>query len=200
MNLAERIAEGIDEMIAERDKIIVERTSLRIYEDINAQIAEMKEGLPAYCKEFIKANAPTGGLERAMGVVSGAIQDMEDYRHSWHANLAMAYIDCGGDPVVANKAANTFLARTFEVGKSEAPPINGDELAERFGAEEASTEQAAEPSVEHRLLAYCRKFIDDKDITCGEAIYQCDHIAEVAQEFIECMCEIVGFKESSDDQ
>jgi hypothetical protein len=49
------------------------------------------------------------------------------------------------------------------------------------------------------LLALCKKFIDDNDIGCSEVIYQSDRVIENAYEFIEDICDIVGYKEYEDE-
>lgn len=43
------------------------------------------------------------------------------------------------------------------------------------------------------LLDECREFIARGQISCGEAIYQTDRVLEDAPEFIEAICEIVGY-------
>lgn len=49
------------------------------------------------------------------------------------------------------------------------------------------------------LLELCQKFIDDNDIGCSEVIYQSDRVIENAYEFIESICDIVGYKEYEDE-
>lgn len=44
------------------------------------------------------------------------------------------------------------------------------------------------------LWALCEKFIKDNKISCPEAIYQCDHIAEHSYDFIHEITKIVGFQ------
>jgi hypothetical protein len=43
------------------------------------------------------------------------------------------------------------------------------------------------------LLLLCKKFIDEHDIGCAETIYQTDRVIEDASEFIEAICDIVGY-------
>lgn len=50
-----------------------------------------------------------------------------------------------------------------------------------------------------RLVALCRKFIVDRRITCPEAVYQSDRVIEGAYEFIEKVCEVVGFCPDNDE-
>ena len=44
------------------------------------------------------------------------------------------------------------------------------------------------------LWAICEKFIEDQHIHCAETIYQTDRVIENAYDFIENICEIVGYK------
>ena len=59
--------------------------------------------------------------------------------------------------------------------------------------------EAATPSVEERLLAHCRAFISKQGISCSETVYQCDWVIENAYEFIDGICEIVGYQPDDDD-
>jgi hypothetical protein len=43
------------------------------------------------------------------------------------------------------------------------------------------------------LLKLCKDFIRSQLITCPETIYQSDRVIENAYEFIESVCEIVGY-------
>ena len=51
---------------------------------------------------------------------------------------------------------------------------------------------------EEQLLNECKKFIKDQQITCADTIYQSDRIIENAYEFIERICNIVGFEHYED--
>lgn len=52
------------------------------------------------------------------------------------------------------------------------------------------------------LFTFCQKFIQDQDIGSSEKIYQSDKVIESAYEFIEGVCNIVGYveHESGDDE
>lgn len=52
---------------------------------------------------------------------------------------------------------------------------------------------------EKELLEHCRKFISDLEIGCAEVVYQSDRVIEKAYEFIEGICDIVGYCETEDD-
>lgn len=45
----------------------------------------------------------------------------------------------------------------------------------------------------------CKKFIEENRISCPETIGQCDHVIENAYDFIERICDIVGYYEYKDD-
>ena len=51
-----------------------------------------------------------------------------------------------------------------------------------------------------QLWLAVEKFIDEQKISCGEAIYQCDWVSENALEFIEELCDIVGYYEYEDEE
>lgn len=53
--------------------------------------------------------------------------------------------------------------------------------------------------VKDKLLAECQKFIADQRITCEEVIYQTDWVIENAYEFIDRVCQIVGFAEGDEE-
>ena len=44
------------------------------------------------------------------------------------------------------------------------------------------------------LESFCRAFINSHGITCAETIYQTDKIIEDAYEFIEGICNIIGYE------
>lgn len=46
---------------------------------------------------------------------------------------------------------------------------------------------------ENQLMNVCKKFIEDQTIRCAETIYQTDRVIENAYEFIESVCEVVGY-------
>ena len=49
-----------------------------------------------------------------------------------------------------------------------------------------------------KLYALCKKFIEDNEITCPETIYQTDRVSLNALEFIEQVCENVGYARVED--
>lgn len=48
------------------------------------------------------------------------------------------------------------------------------------------------------LWNVCRKFIEEQEIGAPETIHQCDWVIENAYEFIEDVCEVVGYKPYED--
>jgi len=55
-------------------------------------------------------------------------------------------------------------------------------------------------SKEDLLIQCCEEFIDEQEIICPEHIYQCDNVILNAAEFIENICDIVGYKEFTEDE
>lgn len=50
------------------------------------------------------------------------------------------------------------------------------------------------------LVKHCEQFIQDQEIHCAETVYQMDHVIENAHEFIEGVCDIVGYYEDPDQE
>lgn len=48
------------------------------------------------------------------------------------------------------------------------------------------------------LMDFCRTFITEQAITCAETVYQVDRVVSNACEFIEGVCEIVGYAPKED--
>lgn len=55
------------------------------------------------------------------------------------------------------------------------------------------------PAMKDALLAEVKSFIKDQRITCPETICQTDRVIENAYEFIEKLCDIVGYHIDEDD-
>ena len=51
----------------------------------------------------------------------------------------------------------------------------------------------------YELLKLCQDFIKEQKITCPETVFQCDWVIENAYEFIEQICEIVGYADEEDE-
>lgn len=57
-----------------------------------------------------------------------------------------------------------------------------------------------EQTLTAELWRYCRQFVEDQKIGDAETVYQTDRVIENAYEFIEGICERVGyFTEEEDD-
>lgn len=54
-------------------------------------------------------------------------------------------------------------------------------------------------NTEHIVMNLVRKFIQDNKISCGETIYQSDRVGENSLEFIEQLCEVVGYYKGEDE-
>lgn len=53
---------------------------------------------------------------------------------------------------------------------------------------------------EQELFELCKAFIEQQNIHYAETIYQSDRIIENAYEFIEDICNIVGYVKDEDDE
>lgn len=53
---------------------------------------------------------------------------------------------------------------------------------------------------EQELFAMCQNFIKEQRISFPETIYQTDWVIENAYEFIERVCNIVGYLQEEDDE
>ncbi len=53
---------------------------------------------------------------------------------------------------------------------------------------------------EQELFERCKKFVAEQNIFCAETIYQSDRVIENAYEFIEDICNIVGYNDDSEDE
>lgn len=49
-----------------------------------------------------------------------------------------------------------------------------------------------------KLWNLCCQFVEKNRITCSESISQCDWVIENAYEFIEKVCDVVGYYEEED--
>ena len=58
------------------------------------------------------------------------------------------------------------------------------------------SENAVAESLALRTLV--KKFINDNKICCAESVYQCDCVSENSLEFIESLCEVVGYYKGDD--
>jgi len=54
-------------------------------------------------------------------------------------------------------------------------------------------------SKEDALFQLCKKFVDKHKISCADAVHQSDRVQEDATNFIEDVCEIVGYWEWDED-
>ena len=52
---------------------------------------------------------------------------------------------------------------------------------------------------QEQLWALCEKFIKDQTVSCPESICQCDRVMENAYDFIEDICDLVGYHKYEDE-
>lgn len=90
------------------------------------------------------------------------------------------------------RVADWLVARTQgQVGAGDDP----------IGFVLASYEHIHEELAQARaLVELCENFVDHNNITCAETVYQMDHVIEHAYEFIEGVCDIVGYAEQDLDE
>lgn len=50
------------------------------------------------------------------------------------------------------------------------------------------------------LWKVCKGFVEKQEISCAETIHQCDWVIEHAYEFIEDVCNVVGYVEYKDEE
>lgn len=55
------------------------------------------------------------GIKKALDLLSEAMREDDDYAWGWHCNIAMAFVDAGGDEAIANKASALFMKNCFGV-------------------------------------------------------------------------------------
>jgi len=68
------------------------------------------------------------------------------------------------------------------------------EIGRRFLFEMTETNVSEERVVEALVLrAIVKKFIEDNNINCAEAVWQTDCVSENSLEFIESLCDVVGY-------
>ena len=92
----------------------------------------------------------------------------------------------------AQRVADWLMNRTqHQVGAGDDP----------IGFLLASYEQIHTELVEARKLwTMCERFIVDQRIHCAETVYQTDRVIEHAYEFIEQVCDIVGYVDLEDGE
>lgn len=56
-----------------------------------------------------------------------------------------------------------------------------------------------EDQFKEMLWEHCQKFIKNQRIRCAETIYQADRVVVNACEFIEGVCDLVGYHRDEDD-
>lgn len=57
----------------------------------------------------------TNEVQKAMQTVIEALQNDPEYAWSWHCNIAMAFVDAGGDHYTGNQGAARFMKMLADV-------------------------------------------------------------------------------------
>lgn len=72
------------------------------------------------------------------------------------------------------------------------------EFVEQMIADQKKPKEVT-PAMKDALLAEVKTFVKEQRISCPETIYQTDRVIENAYEFIEKLCDIVGYDVDADD-
>ena len=90
------------------------------------------------------------------------------------------------------QVVNWLMSRTHnQVGAGDDP----------IGFLLASYEQIhAELTEARKLWQVCAQFIQAQNISCAETVYQTDRVIENAYEFIEQVCDVVGYVDLEDEE
>jgi len=91
---AKRFSNRIEALRVERDALLTENTLL----------CDQNTALDAKCAELEKQP-----VAKAMQTVIDAMRSDPDYAWSWHCNIAMAFVDAGGDHYTGNQGAARFM-------------------------------------------------------------------------------------------
>jgi hypothetical protein len=89
----------------------------------------------------------------------------------------------------------------LEGGRTEAYCMSSGECF-IGGAEssEAREELLVYPVNAEALYLHCAKFKTDQRIDCSETVYQTDRVIQNAYEFIDGVCEIIGYPKDEDEE
>lgn len=61
------------------------------------------------------------GVDTEMAVITAAMRLSADYAWGWQCNIAMSFVDEGGDPAMAHRAAARFLKILAHVDMTQHP-------------------------------------------------------------------------------
>jgi hypothetical protein len=132
--------EPTDEMIEaawESDGVDYVGEHKRIWQ-VGPAYAAMLAAAPSPDGKAEQAEAPSGqSLPTAMKTVLKAIQADPDYAWSWHCNVAMAFVDAGGDHYTANQGAARFMRILANVEPAHELPVATHSTASNAGEREA---------------------------------------------------------------
>lgn len=79
--------------------------------------------------------------------------------------------------------------------------MSGETVARDLRRREAlvAKEEIKTSEIRKALYALCERFVMDNDIHCPEAIWQMDHVIGNAYEFIEEICNTIGYASIKED-
>lgn len=78
--------------------------------------------------------------------------------------------------------------------------MKDEEYFSRMGKRsgEAKREDMSNAQIRKELFRVCEQFIMDNQITCPETIWQCDGVVGNVYEFIEEICNVIGYASIED--
>ena len=95
---------------------------------------------------------------------------------------------------MTERTCNTCQSFDRKIPECTNPPNS------HFHVEAGHKACSAHLDVAFKVADIVREFIEKNDVNCPENIYQSDLVSENAAEFIERLCEVVGYKEEAEDE
>lgn len=89
------------------------RQALEAVEDLRGYRQDIDEAITALRAALEHPAAPA--VPDAVAVILDAIRTDPDYAWSWHCNIAMGFVDAGGDTYTANQGAARFMRTLAQV-------------------------------------------------------------------------------------
>jgi len=114
---------------------------------VSAQITHWMPLPPAPDAAAAAPEAPEQTVPDAMKTIIAAMQDDPDYAWSWHCNVAMAFVDAGGDHYTANQGAARFMRLLANVGPAHELPAAPEAPAQASAVDERATPAVTEFNV-----------------------------------------------------
>ena len=92
--------------------------------------------------EIVNAKQPNEGCGLELAVIKEMMQRDPSYAWSWHCNIAMAYVDAGGDHTTGNVGAAKFMNSLFGIDTSKFKEFEVDLSAPNLQSMRAARDQA----------------------------------------------------------